>query len=324
MPANVRATSTPRGADNVYTAQTLSKVVSRTRKLRIKMLWGIRVVGLVPTLFGSVRLIWMHTRRRPQVIVKLRSGPALGFEFPRQVVPALVVFGDYIDPEFDFLRQIARPDWVVIDIGAAIGQFSVFAAQLPASHVYAFEPSTDNINTFRQNLRRNRVVDKVSVKHMALSHTDAEMVFPTLRNPYLSRLDQPTGAKGDEIVPVRTLTRAIRELGISRVDCLKLNVAGFESEVIAGGEDFLARQGADVLVILISDGAEAWFPRIAAFGYRFFYYHPKEVRLYEVSDFGNSAINVQPWPARHIIAVSEPGIERGILRGVDLVSAPRL
>lgn len=292
----------------------------RARKALDKLLWGIKAVGLFPALSGLIRLAWMHLRRKPQAVVRLRSGPVLGFAYPRQVVPALVVFGDYIDPEFDFLRRVSTPDWIVLDIGAAIGQFSVFAARLPTSHVYAFEPSGDNIRTLEKNIQRNGVGDRVTVKKMALSHTDAEMTFPTLNNPYLSRLDHATGAVGGETVPVRTLTHAIGDLGVDHVHCLKLNVAGFESEVIDGAEEFLARQGADVLVILISEGALPWFPKIAALGYRFFYFHPKQNRLHEVTDFDSSAIRVRPWPARHIIAVSGHGIERGILQNVGVMS----
>lgn len=303
--------------------QVCSRFVSRAQTARAKMLWGMRVVGVIPAISGLLRLTWMNVRRRPEAVVHLASGPILGFEFPRQVVPALVVFGDYIDPEFDFLRLVARPDWIVLDIGAAIGQFSVFAARLPVSHIYAFEPSSDNINTLDKNLERNGIVDKVSVLKVALSHTDAEMTFPTLRNPYLSRLDHASGAVGGERVPVRTLTRMVRELGLEHVHCLKLNVAGFESEVIQGGKDFLARLGADVLVILISDGSLPWYHKIGALGYRFFFFHPKENRLYEVVDFDSSALRVRPWPARHIIAVSESGIGRGVLQNLEIVTPSR-
>ena len=43
--------------------------------------------------------------------VRLReSGATLAFAHPSQLVPALVVFGDLIDPEYPFLAAVAKPE----------------------------------------------------------------------------------------------------------------------------------------------------------------------------------------------------------------------
>jgi FkbM family methyltransferase len=297
--------------------------LERARKAFAKLAWGIKVVGPAATLAGLLRLAAMTVRRRPEAVIRLRSGPVLGFAYPRQLVPALVAFGDYIDPEIALLRRVSRPDWVVLDVGAAIGQFSVFAAMLPTAHVYAFEPSSDNIRTLEANVRRNQVADKVTIQRLALSDRAAEMIFPTLRNPYLSRLDRLDQSVSGESVPVRTLTGTVNGLGLDHVGCLKVNVAGFESEVIDGSQAFLGRQGADVLVILISEGSVPWFPKIAALGYRFYYFHPPRNTVYEVDDLDHLSARERPWPARHLIGVSEHGIERGLLGSVEVVPTER-
>ncbi|WP_456695321.1 FkbM family methyltransferase [Aeromicrobium sp. P5_D10] len=301
-------------------AESVAPMLNQMRRSAAKLRWGVKVVGPVAALNGLFRLAGLLLRRPAEGIVHLRSGPVLGFSYPRQLVPALVAFGDYIDPEMDFLRRVSRPDWVVLDVGAAIGQFSVFAAMLPTAHVHAFEPSSDNITTLKANLRRNRVADHVTIAHMALSDSDAEMTFPTLQNPFLSRLDHGQGSVSGEPVSVRTLSGTVDILGLEHVNCLKINVAGFEAEVLEGSAAFLARQGADVLVILISEGSVPWFPKIAALGYRFFYFHPPRNTLYEVEDLDDVSHD-RPWPARHLIGVSGHGIERGLLDQVEVVTA---
>ncbi|MET0767967.1 MAG: FkbM family methyltransferase [Aeromicrobium sp.] len=298
-------------------------MLDRARKAAAKLLWGIRVVGPARTLAGLVRLAGLRVRRPAAGVMRLRSGPVLGFAYPRQLVPALVVFGDYIDPEMAFLGRVFRRDWVVLDIGAAIGQFSVFAAMLPADHVHAFEPGIDNIRTLEANLRVNHVTDRVTVHQVALSDCEAEMPFPTLSNPFLSRLDRPGGSVGGQTVPVRTVTGTAAALGLDHVGCLKINVAGFESEVLEGSQSFLAHQGADVLIILISEGSARWFSEIAAFGYRFFFFHPPRNTLYELTDLDDVITHERPWPARHLIGVSGPGIGRGLLKDVEVVTAGR-
>lgn len=294
--------------------------LDRARRAFAKLTWGLTVVGPVATAAGLARLASLRVRRPAQAVVHLRSGPVLGFAYPRQLVPTAVVFGDYIDPEMDFLRRVSRPDWVVLDVGAAIGQFSVFAAMLPTGRVHAFEPSSDNIATLESNLRRNHVSDRVTVHQMAMSDVDAEMTFPTHQNPFLSRLDRVDRSVSGETVPVRTLTGTVAALGLDRVGCLKINVSGFEAEVLDGAQEFLARCGADVLVILLSEGSAPWFPRIAALGYRFFYFHPPRNTVYEVTDLDDVIAHERPWPARHLIGVSGSGIERGLLERVEVVT----
>jgi FkbM family methyltransferase len=295
--------------------------LDRTRRAIAKLSWGAGVVGLRATTTGLVRLAGLQVRRPAQAVVRLRSGPVIGFAYPRQLVPALVVFGDYIDPEMDFLRRVSRPGWVVVDVGAAIGQFTVFAALLPVDRVHAVEPSDDNIRTLEANLRRNRVTERVTVHQLALSDREAEMTFSTHRNPFLSRLDRVDRVVGGQTVPVRTLTGTIASLGVDRVDCLKINVAGFEAEVLAGAHTFLAGHGADVLVVLLSEGSATCFQRIAALGYRFFHFHPPRNRLYEITDLDDVLDHERPWPARHLIGVSGPAIERGLLEGVEVVTS---
>ncbi|WP_228765050.1 FkbM family methyltransferase [Aeromicrobium sp. S22] len=294
-------------------------MTAQVRNAVTKLFWGVRAVGPSRTLVGLMRLAVLRVRARPEGVVRLRSGPILGFANPSQLVPTLVVFGDYIDPEMAFLRRVSRADWVVVDVGAAIGQFTVFAAKLPVAHVHAFEPSGDNVRTLEANLDRNGITSRVSVHQIAVSDCTGRMLFPTAQNPFLSRLDRSERPGAGATVDVRTLGEVLEDLGLDRVSCLKINVAGFEAEVLAGAEPFLARQSADVLIILISEGSLPWFAKIASHGYRFFFFAPPTGRLHEVWDVDDVLRHERPWPARHLIGASRAAIDRGLLDGVETV-----
>lgn len=236
----------------------------------------------------------------------MRSGQILEFAFPSQVPTALLTFGDFIDPEFAFLRKTYRPGWTVADVGAAIGQFTLFAATLPCAKVHAFEPSSANVAALVRNINRNGVRDRVDVHKIAYSNTESETYFQTTASAWLSGLSE----NGTEPVSVRTLTGDFQRLGLNHVSILKINVAGFEPQVIEGAEAFLRAGGADVLIMLLGMGSLTWYAKLATYGYRFFYYHPIETTLYEVTSFdANSVLGHRPWPARNIIAIHQSAIE---------------
>lgn len=279
--------------------------LARLRSGAHKFGWGLRAVGPGAALRGTFRLarLRLHNPRRSEV--RLLSGPCLEFDYPGQRPTMLILFGDLVDPEFAFLRQVSRPHWTVADVGAAIGQFSIFAATLPVEKVHAFEPSAANVATLRRNIARNGVSQKVDVHTLALSNTDGEAFFETAEQNWMSSLSSVPTKQG-EAVRVSTLTAELQRLKVNRLAVLKINVSGFEPEVIEGTESFLADGGAAILILLLGLGSLPWYGRLAAHGYRFFYYHPKQRRLYEVTAFDpSSVLDHRPWPARHIIAIHE-------------------
>jgi FkbM family methyltransferase len=208
-----------------------------------------------------------------------------------------------IDPEFAFLRQVHRPDWVVADIGAAIGQFTLFTASLHARRIHAFEPSGSNVAMLRRNVIRNGCVDRVTIHQLALSDHDGESAFGTTDHTWVSHLSERI-RPGDEIVPVRMLAGEFDRLGIGHVSVLKINVAGHEPGVLQGAETFLAAGRAGILILLLGLASLSWYEKLASFGYRFFYYHPLEKALHEIRAFDQSSVlGHRPWPARHIIGI---------------------
>jgi len=269
-----------------------------------KARWGARTVGWGGVAAGALRLAGLALRRPERVVVRLRDfDMSLGFAYPAQLVPALVVFRRLIDPEYPFLAAVARPGWTYVDVGAAIGQFTIFAASAVGGRVHAFEPSAANLDTLRANVARNGVAERVAIHRMALSNRAGEAEFSTARNPFLSRLDAASPLPAER-VPVDTLSDAVARLGIERVAVLKINVAGFEPQVLEGARPLLARGGADVLVLLIGRQSYDRYRELAALGYRFFFFHPGERRLHEVVRFDDETlVHGRPWPARHLIGI---------------------
>lgn len=292
-----------------------SSAVGRSGRLFEKLRWGVRVVGPRPVLRGFGRLTKVWATRPAHAEVRLRCGLILEFDYPGQFPTALVIFGDFIDPEFAFLRDVARPNWTIVDVGAAIGQFSMFAAVcLPGATVHAFEPSSANIATLQRNIDRNGAEGAVAVHQAALSNRKETARFATTPRTWMSQLAAADSMDGCvEVVSVDTLADTLKSLAVDHVDVLKVNVAGFEPAVLEGAMPCLAAGQVDILIALLGLPSLAWYEAISRLDYRFFYYHPRKWTLFEVTSFDEAAVlQHRPWPARHIIA-----IRRGALR--DLV-----
>lgn len=137
----------------------------------------------------------------------------------------------------------------VIDIGANVGQFAVLVhSLLPGATIYAFEPLPD---CYQQLARKIREMGNGSIAfNVALGRENSRLVFH--RNPYsdsssfrsmmdIHRKQFPFTAGPDEDldVPVRRLDSYASELDLRPNVLLKIDVQGFEDEVLAGAEQVL-------------------------------------------------------------------------------------
>src|ERR1700709_1431975 len=69
---------------------------ARLRAHASKLHWGIQAVGLPATLQGLTRSVALRIRRPATARTPLPYGAVMDFDYPSQLVPALVVFGDLI------------------------------------------------------------------------------------------------------------------------------------------------------------------------------------------------------------------------------------
>lgn len=118
---------------------------------------------------------------------------------------------------------------VVVDIGANIGTFSLFAAQY-ADKVYAVEPEPHNLEALKNNIDINNMQDKVITVPYGISDFKGTAVIHDSGGGSSIKDD---GAFGAEI-EIMTLDNLFSLYHIDNVDVLKIDVEGSELEVILG------------------------------------------------------------------------------------------
>lgn len=129
--------------------------------------------------------------------------------------------------------KIARAD-ILIDIGANIGVFSLYAAQSGVERIYAYEPNRSAYNVLLRNISVNGLEKTISPKRLAVSGCDRETVkIPLGSSPY-NQITRGNSGEDFEEVSTVTLDTIINENNFDSVDLLKIDCEGAEYEIIPG------------------------------------------------------------------------------------------
>lgn len=144
----------------------------------------------------------------------------------------LLLEGERFVEERFLLRRLLSKGMTVVDVGANIGYYLLLAEQAigPAGKVICIEPSSENLPELRRNIDLNAFAN-VSLHAVALGDHEGQTGLQTGINSGIV-----DGTSGPYTVPLRRLDQLVTE----RVDFLKIDVEGYEGQVLAGAESLIA------------------------------------------------------------------------------------
>src|SRR5262245_2091087 len=146
------------------------------------------------------------------------------------------------------LARLATPEAVVLDIGANVGAHALPLAMRLGhrGRVIAIEPADSAVERFLRNLNLNPdVAPRVTLVHRALGapgEVPADAYYaswPLKRAPASHPVHQ--GMPERSTAGRTTLDRLVEEMGIPRVDLIKLDVDGHELPILHGATSTLTR-----------------------------------------------------------------------------------
>ena len=138
----------------------------------------------------------------------------------------------------------------VIDAGAYIGIFSIYAAKLIGKEgkVIAFEPDKPNFDKLLYNIKLNNL-DNITIINKGLWKEDKELKFDSRSNAgsaiILSEDDVKGGVMCYKFVK---LDNELKRLGIKKIDFIKMDIEGAELEAIEGCERTLKNNNVNLAI----------------------------------------------------------------------------
>lgn len=164
--------------------------------------------------------------------IKIWVDPKNGY-----VDKCIYAFGGYEKEILEEVVKYFKKNAVVFDIGANIGQHSIIFS-LFSKEVYAFEPNLEIFNQFSDSVKENRIKN-IHLENYGVGVVDEE------KELYIN----PENVGNSSVLPnekFEHFTIKIKNLKsyeetLTHVDFVKIDVEGFELDVILGNKSFFEK-----------------------------------------------------------------------------------
>ncbi len=142
----------------------------------------------------------------------------------------------FINKIYEVRGFIPEKNDSVVDIGAAYGETAIYWAKKFEAKVWAFEPNPVSFSIMLKNIALNNVQDKIFPFNVAIGD-GSSIKFNESGGLYTS------STLGEELK-----TSCLNYFNIERMDILKIDVEGFECEVLKGSLDLISRYYPKIII----------------------------------------------------------------------------
>lgn len=181
----------------------------------------------------SLRYLGLGAPSFPYELV-LRDGVRFRFESREEIKVFWNIF-------FRSSYQVDPGDRLILDAGANIGLFAVWASQVaPRARIFSLEPWPSTFERLTRNLEINGLADRVVAAKVALAGRSGWRELLGSESDSCNkkiRLDRDRSAsdlpaQGTQLTACRTLEAVLDEFEIGALDLLKMDIEGSEYETL--------------------------------------------------------------------------------------------
>ena len=186
-----------------------------------------------------------------------------------------------------FLLHFLQPEELFLDVGANVGSYTILASKVVGARVKAVEPIPETFDHLTDNINLNQVHSIVQAENIALGATDSFLTM-TADQDTTNHAVSASDKDGETVnVPVKRMDNLV---GDQIPALIKIDVEGYETEVLKGGQHTLASPDCKAVIMeLNGSGNRYGFDEMELHqsmiknGYYPYEYHPFERKLIALS-----------------------------------------
>lgn len=170
----------------------------------------------------------------------------------------ILIFQPFEIEEQCFLKYYLKKGGIFVDIGSNIGLFSLIAAKIVGEkgRVYSFEPTPETFFRFKQNIELNKK-ENIYPYNIAISNQTGLQDLSISHDGYdaWNSLGKPSAGEDIERIKVNTLSfdEFINQFNIEKIDLIKIDVEGWELNVLNGGQHYFNKSNSAAILIEFGD-----------------------------------------------------------------------
>ena len=168
-----------------------------------------------------------------------------------------------------------KPGDIALDLGAHVGTFTRRALDEGAAKVIAVDPDPVQVEFLNRNFAVEIAQGRVIIVPKAIWKNEGTLTLHTSHmNSAMSSIVRSQRG-GDLEVPTVSIDQLVAELGLERVDYLKIDIEGAEREALEGAQETITKyqprllidsyhmvDDAQVLPRMVTDSSEAYSPNL--------------------------------------------------------------
>lgn len=189
--------------------------------------------------------------------------------------------------EMAFLLHFLEDNDVFVDVGANVGTYTVLASAHIGAKTFSFEPVPTTYSYLCDNIKLNKIEDKVNSRQMGVSKSKGTLNF-TSNLDVENHIDLNMTSESIK-VEIDSLDNLILH---QKPVLLKIDVEGFEMDVLSGAKELLKTTNLKAVIIeLIGLGEKYGFDESQAriilneAGFKPYKYDPFKRRLIAIESF---------------------------------------
>ena len=196
--------------------------------------------------------------------------------------------------DMGFLLHALHPNEIFVDVGANVGAYTILASKVVKSSSVAFEPLPDTARRLRDQVLINDIVPCVEIRNIGIGNKQEILPF-TNNQDTTNKVSLETGLGNTTPVSVSTLDA---ELIDSNKYFIKIDVEGFEYNVIEGGSKILSSGNVSALIIELNGSGDSFghtnqdvHHKLLGFGFLPISYEPKSKTITQLTGFNQNGGN---------------------------------